>query len=44
MKLPEEVHIPGAIIQNYRLHTLKYFQGSPNVFLIDDDSYNIFSE
>jgi hypothetical protein len=32
-KLPEGIQIPGKVIKNYRLHTLKYFQGSPNVFL-----------
>lgn len=36
-QLPEDVQIPGDMIQHYRLHTLKYFQGSPNVFLQDNE-------
>ena len=40
-QLPPQRQIPGETIQNWKANTLKFFQSSPNVFLIENEFYNI---
>jgi len=37
--LPADTSIPGVAISEWKLFALKYFQHSPNSFIIDSDFY-----
>jgi len=42
-QLPPSRQILSETIQNWKANTLKYFQSSPNVFLIENEFYNILN-
>ena len=41
--LPLDRQIPGSIIKEWKRHTVKYFQLSPNAFLSENEFFNILS-
>jgi hypothetical protein len=43
-QLPADRKIPGEVIKEWRIYTLKYFQGSPNGFLRENEFYKEISE
>ena len=38
-QLPPTKRIPGNVINEWKIYTLKYFQLSPNAFLTDNEFY-----
>ena len=42
-QMPVEKKIQGSIIMDWRVFTMKYFQNSPNAFLMDDSHYHSMS-
>ena len=43
-QLPIESRIRGPEINDWKIHTLKYFQGSPNSFFADNEFYQNLSK
>lgn len=39
----EEVQIPGDVINQWKIHTLRYFQMSPDAFLQLNEFYQLLS-
>lgn len=42
--MPEEGYIQGPTIKEWTNFTMKYFQSSPNAFLIENDHYQFMSD
>lgn len=43
-QLPADRKIQGDVIKEWRIYTLKYFQGSPNGFLRENEFFKEISE
>ena len=42
-QLPPDRKIQGEVINAWKIYTLKYFQSSPNAFLVENEFYNLLS-
>lgn len=42
-QLPADRKIPGEVINEWKIYTLKYFQQSPNAFLAENEFYDVLS-